>query len=76
MESSSSPDEILGIYFYQEHQPYFWLSNFYTKNNDPNFKLVIDDQEWPSPEHYYQGQKFKYLNTPSSKVYIEHIRTY
>jgi N-glycosidase YbiA len=40
------------IYFYKVNQPYGYFSNF-----SPH-PIDLDDQHWPTVEHYYQAQKF------------------
>lgn len=39
--------------FYKSSDPEGFCSNFY------RVPVVIDDQEWPTTEHYYQAQKTK-----------------
>ncbi len=46
------------IHFYEQNGDFGFLSNFYGTTNNKRFKLVIDDVEWPSVEHYFQAQKF------------------
>jgi len=58
------------ILFYNENdKEYGYLSNFYGKKNDSNFKLVIDKKKWKTSEHYYQSCKF--IDFPE---YVELIR--
>lgn len=40
------------IRFWGTNSKYFEFSNFYLR------KVVLDDIEWPTSEHYYQAQKF------------------
>ncbi|MGF1707444.1 NADAR family protein [Enterovibrio baiacu] len=41
------------IYFYEPHDPFGFLSNFYPA------PLIIDGQTWLCSEHYYHAQKFE-----------------
>lgn len=45
------------IHFYDEKLPFPEFSNFHGQK-DRHFTLVIDGQQWPTVEHYYQSQKF------------------
>ena len=40
------------IRFYSKNEPFYEFSNFF------NCKIIIDNKEWKSSEHYYQAQKF------------------
>jgi len=57
------------IYFYGRNLPYFDFSNF------SQHPIVIDGEQWPTNEHYFQSRKFncaKYADTikwaPSAKI--------
>lgn len=61
------------IYFYDQADNYFELSNFYPRS------IVIDLRVWPSTEHYYQSQKFakvldqeiiRRAHTPAEAFYL------
>ena len=60
---SSSPKlSSESIKFYNRGEPYYEFTNFYPA------AVIIDDQHWPSTEHYFQAQKF--VGTP----YLDVIR--
>jgi ribA/ribD-fused uncharacterized protein len=40
------------IQFHLKSGPYGWLSNF------SHYPILVDGQEWPTSEHYYQAAKF------------------
>ncbi|KAG9307447.1 hypothetical protein G9A89_017277 [Geosiphon pyriformis] len=40
------------VNFYNKDEPYYEFTNFYSA------KVKIDEQIWPSTEHYFQAQKF------------------
>lgn len=61
---SSSKGSRQSIKFYNRDEPYYEFTNFYQA------PVVIDDQCWPSTEHYFQAQKF--VGTP----YLEVIRRF
>lgn len=56
------------ILFYEPRDPYYEFSNFYKPK-----VLVIDGQDWPTTEHYFQGQKFAGQGH-DAQAYIELIR--
>ena len=56
----SSLTEIL---FYNRGERYFEFTNF------AEYPILLDDEEWPTTEHYFQAQKF--IGTP----YFKYIRT-
>lgn len=59
MARKEKTNPIKPIYFYREDErPFGVFSNFFGRNNSNNFKLVLDNQCWPSVEHYFQAQKF------------------
>lgn len=41
------------IYFYNASEKYYEFTNFYL-----NAPIFLDNQRWPTTEHYYQAQKF------------------
>ncbi len=51
------------IHFYNRGEPFYEFTNFYT-----GAKFILDDNEWPTTEHYFQAQKF--VGTP----YVYKIR--
>ncbi|RIA82634.1 hypothetical protein C1645_700007, partial [Glomus cerebriforme] len=53
------------ILFYNKDEPYYEFTNFYRA------KIVIDYEEWPTTEHYFQAAKFhdKYLRNKIRNVY-------
>ncbi|KAG0362371.1 swarming motility protein YbiA [Gamsiella multidivaricata] len=53
------------INFYRQGDPYGEFSNFYYA------PIVLDGQEWPTTEHYFQAQKFAHL---PDREYVEIIR--
>ena len=59
------------LLFFGEANASGFLSNFYGTTSSKTFRLVLDDQEWPSVEHYFQAQKF----LPYYVNYAEKIRT-
>lgn len=59
---SSSSSSKKSIKFYNRDEPYYEFTNFYPAT------VTIDDQRWPTTEHYFQAQKF--VGTP----YLELIR--
>ena len=56
----SSLTEVL---FYNRGERYFEFTNF------AEYPILLDDEEWPTTEHYFQAQKF--IGTP----YFKYIRT-
>eukprot|EP00003_Mantamonas_plastica_P022828 TRINITY_DN3953_c1_g1_i1.p1 TRINITY_DN3953_c1_g1~~TRINITY_DN3953_c1_g1_i1.p1 ORF type:complete len:174 (-),score=61.21 TRINITY_DN3953_c1_g1_i1:29-514(-) len=52
------------INFYRERDEFGEFSNF------AKYPITIDDQEWPTTEHYFQAMKF-----PESTEYQELMRT-
>jgi ribA/ribD-fused uncharacterized protein len=50
------------IKFYNRGEPYYQFTNFYPA------AVIIDEQRWPSTEHYFQAQKF--VGTP----YLDIVR--
>ena len=58
------------VKFYRQTDPHYYLTNFYGKHIDKDFKLRIDGKEWPSSEHYYHAMKFR-----DYPEYSELIRT-
>ena len=60
--SRSSSSSKGSIKFYNRDEPYYEFTNFYPA------PVIIDDQRWPSTEHYFQAQKF--VGTP----YLDVIR--
>jgi predicted NAD-dependent protein-ADP-ribosyltransferase YbiA (DUF1768 family) len=56
------------IRFYDEEQPYFEFSNFYTNKK---FKIVLDNITYISVEQYFQAQKF-YI--PDSYRHMEYFK--
>ena len=60
--SSSSKVSGEPIKFYNRGEPYYEFTNFYPA------AVIIDEQRWPSTEHYFQAQKF--VGTP----YLDVIR--
>jgi ribA/ribD-fused uncharacterized protein len=56
--------EIKKIYFYSNSLNYREFSNFWQSS------FELDDQKWPTSEHYYQAQKF--IDFPE---YMEQIRS-
>ncbi len=59
------------LLFFGERNALGFLSNFFGTANSKTFHLVLDAQEWPSVEHYFQAQKF----SPNHADYAEQIRT-
>ena len=59
---SSSKVSSEPIKFYNRGEPYYEFTNFYPT------AVIIDEQRWPSTEHYFQAQKF--VGTP----YLDVIR--
>ena len=59
---SSSSSSNKSIKFYNRDEPYYEFTNFYPAT------VTVDDQRWPTTEHYFQAQKF--VGTP----YVELIR--
>ena len=59
---SSSKTSGEPIKFYNRGEPYYQFTNFYPA------AVIIDEQCWPSTEHYFQAQKF--VGTP----YLDIIR--
>ena len=51
------------INFYSRSDPYYYFTNFYPA------PIQLDGHQWPTTEHYFQGQKF--VGTP----YYHYIRT-
>ncbi|KAL5516930.1 hypothetical protein EMCRGX_G002381 [Ephydatia muelleri] len=51
------------ILFYNRGERYFEFTNF------AEYPILLDDEEWPTTEHYFQAQKF--IGTP----YFKYIRT-
>ena len=49
--------------FYNRGERYFEFTNF------AEYPILLDDEEWPTTEHYFQAQKF--IGTP----YFKYIRT-
>ena len=45
-------DKSQSIYFYNKNEPYYELTNFFRSS------IVIDNEEYPTVEHFYQSQKF------------------
>lgn len=63
------------IFFYDPKNTYGEFSNFYSKNQNKTFRLVIDNIEWKSTEHYFQAQKFLGpSSTEKSREYAELIK--
>ena len=62
------------VNFYNPKGPYGYMSNYYGKTEDKNFKLKIDGKDWASTEHYYQAMKFTGSDNIFNKEYIETIR--
>ena len=54
--SSSTKSAGEPIRFYNRGEPYYEFTNFYPA------AVIIDEQRWPSTEHYFQAQKF--VGTP------------
>ncbi|TNV75414.1 hypothetical protein FGO68_gene17322 [Halteria grandinella] len=62
MEETKSPQQ-KKILFYKEKDPYGFMSNFYKR------PIELNDQIWPTTEHYFQAMKY-----PSLPEYREKIR--
>ena len=60
--SSSTKSTGEPIKFYNRGEPYYEFTNFYPA------AVIIDEQRWPSTEHYFQAQKF--VGTP----YLDIVR--
>ena len=60
--SSSTKSAGEPIKFYNRGEPYYEFTNFYPA------AVIIDEQRWPSTEHYFQAQKF--VGTP----YLDIVR--
>jgi ribA/ribD-fused uncharacterized protein len=60
--SSSTKVSGESIKFYNRGEPYYEFTNFYPA------AVIIDEQRWPSTEHYFQAQKF--VGTP----YLDIVR--
>ena len=73
--SSSSSSTLKPILFYNKNEPFYEFSNFWGFKNDKQFKLIIDDKEWLTTEHYYQANKFTPINIKKNNEYYELIRT-
>ena len=73
MSSSSAQNQ--NILFYNKNEPFYEFSNFWGSKTDKSFKLIIDDKEWVTTEHYFQANKFTPLNLKKNEEYYEIIRT-
>ena len=60
--SSSTKSAGEPIKFYNRGEPYYEFTNFYPA------AVIIDEQRWPTTEHYFQAQKF--VGTP----YLDIVR--
>ncbi len=55
------------IYFYESGKPYFEFTNF------ARYPVVLDGEQWPTTEHYYQAQKF--IHHPDLQNKIRNLKT-
>lgn len=55
------------IYFYENGRPYFAFTNF------ARYPVIMDNQEWPTSEYYYQAQKF--THHPNLQEAIRKLKT-
>eukprot|EP00698_Gefionella_okellyi_P023364 TRINITY_DN7966_c0_g1_i2.p1 TRINITY_DN7966_c0_g1~~TRINITY_DN7966_c0_g1_i2.p1 ORF type:complete len:494 (+),score=119.13 TRINITY_DN7966_c0_g1_i2:208-1482(+) len=55
------------INFYNRDEPYYEFTNFFAR------PIHVDDQDWPTSEHYFQGAKF--IEHPQVRDQVRRMKT-
>jgi|UniRef100_A0A6C0BIS6 hypothetical protein len=56
------------ILFYNKNEPYYEFTNFYPA------PFELDEQTWPTSEHYFQTQKYYNPRSPRSMEYMKIVQ--